>query len=319
MDTKLSTTSYAVYCNSRIDGGGEQSAMMIAKMLGCPIYSLSTNEWREHEPPNKQIWYLNDFSQKLNDSDKKDDFKRIVESGENIYLVLNFVNGNVPKMDWLAHKTRRVFFLNHEKMAEFQEKCLPEWKNVSKRAYPPPVEISKYLDIERPRGRRPVVIGRHSRMSLKYPEDPGYVYRELIKKIPEAHYAFQIAHKKIEREFKSDPRFKFNTWNQVSIREFLAGIDIHASIISPKVIDQGNRVTVEAMASGLPVVCDNRGGLKDRVINGITGFLVNSQDEAIEKIVELYKNEDMRIRFGKNAKDRAKYFDPTLWVKSMDD
>ena len=310
----------AVYCNSRINGGGEQSAKMIATMLSCPLYSLTTNEWKERPAPKKQIWYMNDFAQKINDCDKRNHFQHIVQAGEKVYFVLNFVNGQIHKTSWLAEKVRRVFFLNQQKLDEFQSACIDEWKDVSKRAYPPPVNIQQYLDIERPFGRKPIVIGRHSRMSLKYPiDDPGYLYRELAKQIPEANYAFQIPHKRITKEFKDDMRFRLQTWDQQSVREFLASIDIYAAIISPKVRDQGPRVLMEAMASGLPCVVENRDGMKERMINGVTGYLVDSQDEAIKRIIELYNDKNLRMAMGKKARLRAKEFDPTRWIKDMED
>ena len=310
------TLERAVYCNNRIVGGGELSAQTLARLMDCPLLSLTTNEWKTAPVPRVAVFYMNDFVYKV---EKEPDFRRIIESADRVYLVLNFTNGPVHKLPWIAKIVNRVFFLNHEKLNGFQSACCEEWKNVSKRAYPPPVDIQQYLDIDRPLDRKPIVIGRHSRMSLKYPLDPGYIYRELIKKIPEAHYAFQIPHRKISQEFKDDPRFKFNNWNQVSVREFLASIDIYASIISPKVHDQGPRVLIEAMAAGLPCVVENRDGMKERMVNEVTGYLVGSEDEAIAQIIDLYHNKDKRVVMGRNARNRAKSFDIGLWIKDMED
>ena len=185
------------------------------------------------------------------------------------------------------------------------------------RAYPPPVDITQYLDIEQPLNRRCVIIGRHSRMSLKYPPDPGYIYRKLIQSIPAAHYKFQIPHKNIVKEFKEDCRFWFNTWDQEPVKDFLASIDIYASIISPKVHDQGPRTLMEAMAAGLPCVVENRDGMKERMINGVTGYLVDTEDEAVTKISDLFHNKALRDIMGKNARIRAKEFDPMLWIKDL--
>ena len=306
----------AVYCSNRITGGGELSAQTLARLMNCPLISFTTNEWKTTPVPKKIIFYLNDVVYKL---DKDPEYRRVIEEAETVYMVLNFTNGPVPKLPWIAKKVKRVFFLNREKLNGFQSACCEEWKSVSKRAYPPPVDILQYLDIDRPLDRRPIVIGRHSRMSLKYPMDPCYIYRELIKKIPEAHYAFQIPHRKISQEFKDDPRFILNTWNKVPVHDFLASIDIYASIISPKVHDQGPRVLIEAMAAGLPCVVENRDGMKERMINGVTGYLVDSEDEAIAKISDLYHHNDLRVQLGKNARIRAKSFDLGLWLKNMED
>jgi hypothetical protein len=307
----------AVYVNNRIDGGGEQSAKMIAKMLDCPTISLTTDAWKTTPPPKKQIWYCNDFIYKA--EKEIDEFKRVIMASEKVYMVLNFTTGPIGKMAWLKDRVRRFFFLNHDKLNGFQATCAPELKEISKRAYPPPVDISQYLDIERPLGRAPIVIGRHSRMSLKYPVDPCSLYLKLIEKIPEAHYAFMIPHKKIEIQFQADHRFHFYRWNEMTVREFLASIDIYASIISPKCHDQGPRVLCEAMASGLPCVVEDRDGMKERMINGTTGYLIADEDEAVARICDLYNQPRLRLSMGQGARNRAKFFDPGLWIKDMED
>jgi len=43
-------------------------------------------------------------------------------------------------------------------------------------------------------------------------------------------------------------------------------------------------VAIEAMACGTPVIAFKRGGLKETIIDGVTGFLVDSIDEMVEKI-----------------------------------
>jgi glycosyltransferase involved in cell wall biosynthesis len=69
--------------------------------------------------------------------------------------------------------------------------------------------------------------------------------------------------------------------------------------------------TIEAMAAGVPVVVTKSGGPQEVVIEGVTGFLVPSEDEKslAEKVVLLLKNKELAISMGKvaQAQVRAKF------------
>jgi len=54
------------------------------------------------------------------------------------------------------------------------------------------------------------------------------------------------------------------------------------------------RVGMEAMASGTILICDNRGGWKLEIDDGVTGFLCNNTEEFIEKSTFLANNPEVR-------------------------
>ena len=64
---------------------------------------------------------------------------------------------------------------------------------------------------------------------------------------------------------------------------------------------------VEAIASGLPVVATNVGGIPESIIDGYNGFLVPPKNpEALaEKIIELIDNPDLREKMGENGRKIA--------------
>ena len=61
-------------------------------------------------------------------------------------------------------------------------------------------------------------------------------------------------------------------------------------------------IPLEAMASEKPIISVNEGGPKETIINNITGFLVNSEEEMAQKMLELSNNPDLVINMGKQGR-----------------
>ena len=69
-------------------------------------------------------------------------------------------------------------------------------------------------------------------------------------------------------------------------------------------------VVLEAMASGKPVIATNVGGLPHLVTNGKTGYIVeaNNHIELATRMIELLRNDELRILMGDNARVYAEQF-----------
>ena len=67
-------------------------------------------------------------------------------------------------------------------------------------------------------------------------------------------------------------------------------------------------VLLEAMANGLPIVATKVGGIPDTLKNGEEGILVEPRDpeKLSSAIMKLIKYENLRIKYGKNARERVK-------------
>ena len=70
-------------------------------------------------------------------------------------------------------------------------------------------------------------------------------------------------------------------------------------------VEAYGRVVLEAMASGLPVVAHTRGGYAEAIDDGISGFLVGSQEEAFEAIMKLSDSPQLRVALGQAASIKA--------------
>lgn len=64
---------------------------------------------------------------------------------------------------------------------------------------------------------------------------------------------------------------------------------------------------LEAMSCGLPVVAYNTGGLKEQIVHGETGFLVEQGNikELVDKITALIDSEDLRNEMSQKARKRV--------------
>ncbi|MBI4289355.1 MAG: glycosyltransferase [Chloroflexi bacterium] len=84
----------------------------------------------------------------------------------------------------------------------------------------------------------------------------------------------------------------------------LAASDI---IAHPSLDEPFGRVPVEAMACGRPVVCTAVGGMRETVLDGITGILVPPRDPKAlaEAILRLLKDRNLRERMGKAGRQRV--------------
>lgn len=77
-----------------------------------------------------------------------------------------------------------------------------------------------------------------------------------------------------------------------------------AAVILQKSLREGFGLTVtEAMWKGTPVIGGNVGGIRYQITDGMNGFLVSSVQEAAKRIVQLVKDEHLRQRLGKKAKE----------------
>jgi D-inositol-3-phosphate glycosyltransferase len=74
-------------------------------------------------------------------------------------------------------------------------------------------------------------------------------------------------------------------------------------------------VALEAAASGVPVVAADSGGLREAVVDGTTGMVVEGRDPQVwsEAMSEVFTDEGFAARLGAAARERASGLD---WSRS---
>jgi len=124
---------------------------------------------------------------------------------------------------------------------------------------------------------------------------------------PEAIRIFE----KVKRYAKGDPDiFLFADVSEIkslSVSTFVNAFQTAADVVLQKSIREGfGLVVTEAMWKGKPVIGGNVGGIKHQIVDGKSGFLVNSSDEAAERIVYLFNNPKLGNKMGIAARKRVR-------------
>jgi glycosyltransferase involved in cell wall biosynthesis len=117
----------------------------------------------------------------------------------------------------------------------------------------------------------------------------------------------------------SVPSIELLPANSEPAHEFLQSLDCFYYRTSDYFTESFGRVVFEAMACELPVVCHNRGGYVDFIDSGRNGFIFNTEEEALEIMLELKENPSLRSQIGKAARKTVeKMFSPEARKEVID-
>jgi len=164
-------------------------------------------------------------------------------------------------------------------------------------------------------GNKPVVVCVSRLMARKGQDTLIEVWSEVLKKVPDAHLLIvgggslkQSLHKKT---FDNNVHTSVTITGAVSWKElpgFYAAGDVFAMPVRSRNlgfdVEGLGIVYLEASATGIPVIAGNSGGAPEAVIDGVTGFVLNPNNQMIlaEKIIELLQNKELSNRLGKQGR-----------------
>jgi len=96
--------------------------------------------------------------------------------------------------------------------------------------------------------------------------------------------------------------------NHEEIPAYMKGSDV---FILPSLSEGFPNVLLEAMASGLPIVATDVGGIPEIISDGENGFLIHPKNskQLAKKIILLLKNENLRSRISKNNLLKVETYD----------
>ena len=156
--------------------------------------------------------------------------------------------------------------------------------------------------------------------SLQVRKQP-FLFANIAKKTPEAdfiwvgdgYYMSWLA-EKIQREKISNLTMA-GTMSQLKLATLLQNCDI---FLFPSIHEGFPAAVAEAMACGLPVIVFDTYG-PEAVIDGKTGYVVNSEFEMLENLKYLLSNENTLRDFSVNARKRAMDFEGSNIIRELED
>jgi glycosyltransferase involved in cell wall biosynthesis len=161
----------------------------------------------------------------------------------------------------------------------------------------------------------PVVLftGRvsHEKGVMEIPE----IFRGIKEKVPDVKLVI-AGTGPAESELKEAlPETIFLGWiDHDELPRIYASADI---LILPSKFDTFSCVVLEALSCRLPVIAYNTKGPKDIIIDGINGYLVNSNSEFIQKINQYFTDENLQATLQENALIRAKDYNKEKIIRNF--
>ena len=312
-------------CNAHSWGGGERSAAWIANRLLVEEYDVHltptggvngsfkealspyvqiNEECRlEQKPCDLFLCYTNDMVYGFQDK-----YALLAEvQAKRKVMVLNYRMGGAGKIDWTRTWDQYIFLCSD--MEQSFKKYVPDASTV---LLPPPVDLEPFLKSDFGSINRTLHIVRiGSQTSQKMPDNIREIVEQIKAAHPAASFTFMSGHETLKGLDKVEC---FDEFSQ-PVLDILRKGTVFWYPLKEKYLDNGPRVIMEAMAAGLPVVADRRGGAMDRVTDE-TGWLCDDVGDHVKVFSEI--NGLALAKKGAAARERARTeFDPERWVKAI--
>ncbi len=100
--------------------------------------------------------------------------------------------------------------------------------------------------------------------------------------------------------------------------EYFSLIDNSYACLFSAINEDWGIAPIESQAFAKPVISINEGGPKESIINGVTGFLVNSPDEMTEFMNRLSENKRLVEDIGKKARENSLKYDWSIFADKFD-
>lgn len=165
------------------------------------------------------------------------------------------------------------------------------------------IETAPLALIERPAARDRCVVGRVSSNQLvKYPTEALDILNQIHDRTDNADF-FVVGAGEYWRDCPE--WLKTPAVGSKSAAEFYQDMDVMVYRTDDTYIETWGRVITEAMAAGVAVVAEKKGGITEQIEHGVSGFLCECDDEFVEYATMLCRDPELRQRIGSEAREWA--------------
>lgn len=224
--------------------------------------------------------------------------------------VLNFTIGRANQ-PWFYERFDQFIFLNNRIKATFTEctEC-----TAPKTVLAPPVCLTPFLGLT-PHYEDRILVRHSSRW--KFDNSHLDLSFRVITEMTEFKQYFMGYPEYLKAGTRHCDQCRFWDFSEIPVAEFLELGSVFWYKCARRVADQGPRVVVEAMASGLACIVDNRDGMADRVTDE-TGWKCDSVSDYMAALAEIRENPAILSIKGQAARRRAvREFNPNLWITAL--
>ena len=302
-------------------GGSEQHALSLFEILA---EFTDVHLWTEYEPDSSLIgsYPIHGIEPHLGRFPKKGNFVFIgayfgigswLRMAKPNRVIVFFNTPDYHRLEYLVESIRSAGVGNIDvsyQAEEFRAR-FPQ--------YPGPVHASPInLNIFRPSGKehQGFVVGRYSRDAPEkhHADDP-----ELYRNLADAGCTVRIMGGLSQEGPIGDSRIELLPSGAISAPEFLRGLDCFVYRTRADLFEGFGRVVAESLASGVPVVAENRGGYTHLIRDGKNGFLFQDNPAALQKILLIKNDASLREAMGERARaSMVEYYSPANQWKMVE-
>lgn len=176
---------------------------------------------------------------------------------------------------------------------------------------------NKPLDSVPEKLRIPTMVFLGRLKPTKKPEDGIEIFKRIKEKIKDAQL-WIIGQGPEEKNLKqkAEKIDGITFWGWVDDEKKMELLSKAYILLVPGVREGFGINVIEAASVGTPSIGYNVQGLRDSIIHGVTGFLVNKVDEAVEVSIRLLDKKDFYQKISQNCLNYARDFD---WGKRVED